>query len=148
MTKKNKIMSEIKTTAQTANVNKETANVNANLFLLSSLDKSLFVSNSGQNKETIYKSDLFKNLSDKEKKSLRRKLRNTIDSFITSFIAYDTAKDTKKLNALFVSFNDYYKSVYVLNDYSLNSLISNNTDVAKKDGLTKMLSIVNKLIKK
>lgn len=148
MTKKNKIMSEIKTNAQNANVNKETANVNANLFLLSSLDKSLFVSNSGQSKETIYKADLFKNLSDKEKKSLRRKLRNTMDSFITSFIAYDTAKDTKKLNALFTSFNDYYKSVYVLNDYSLNSLMSNNTDVAKKDGLTKMLSIVNKLIKK
>lgn len=148
MTKKNKIMSEIKTNAQNANVNKETANVNANLFLLSSLDKSLFISNSGQSKETIYKADLFKNLSDKEKKSLRRKLRNTMDSFITSFIAYDTAKDIKKLNALFTSFNDYYKSVYVLNDYSLNSLMSNNTDVAKKDGLTKMLSIVNKLIKK
>lgn len=141
-------MSEIKTTAQTANVQKETAKVNANQFLISMLDKSLFVSNSGQSKETIYKSDLFVNLSDKEKKSLRRKLRNTMDSFITSFIAYDSAKDAKKLNALFTSFNDYYKSVYVLNDYSLNSLMSNNTDIAKKDGLTKMLVIVNKLIKK
>ena len=141
-------MSEIKTNAQNAKVTTETATTNANLFLLSSLDKSLFVSNSGQSKETIYKADLFVNLSDKEKKSLRRKLRNTIDSFITSFIAYDTAKDTKKLNALFVSFNDYYKSVYVLNDYSLNSLMSNNTDIAKKDGLNKMLTIVNKLIKK
>ena len=47
-------MSEIKTNAQNANVITETATTNANLFLLSSLDKSLFVSNSGQNKETIY----------------------------------------------------------------------------------------------
>lgn len=148
MTKTKIKMITEKTTAQNAKVTTETATTNANQFLLSMLDKSLFVSNSGQSKETIYKADLFKNLSDKEKKSLRRKLRNTMDSFITSFIAYDTAKDIKKLNALFTSFNDYYKSVYVLNDYSLNSLMSNNTDIAKKDGLTKMLSIVNKLIKK
>lgn len=141
-------MTTDKTTAQTANVKKETATKNANEFLMSFIDKSLFVSNSGQNKETIYKSSLFdKCLTDRDKKSLRRKLRNTIDSFVSSFISYSEKKDTNKLTALYNSFAIYYSEVYANNDYTLNSLVSNNTDTSKKESIQKMLDIIAKIKK-
>jgi len=141
-------MTTTKATAQNAKANKENAQVNANEFLMSFIDKSLFVSNSGQKKETIYKSSLFeKCLTDKDKKSLRRKLRNTMDSFITSFSAYAEQKNTIKLESLYTAFDTYYKNVYQLNDYSLNSLMSNNTDTQKKEGLQKMLSIISNIKK-
>ena len=114
--------------------------------ILKNLDSSLLVSNSGLRKENIYKKDIFQDcITDRDKKTRRRKLRNTLDSFISSAI---TIKDEKKLNQLALSFDAYYKSVYNVNDYTLNSLISANTDIAKKGNVSKMLDIFQKHLKK
>lgn len=127
-------------------LNKVQATEKANKFLLSQLDKTLFVSVSGQTKENIYKNDIFKDcITDKEKKTLRRQLRNIADSFISSFIYYDANKQTAKLADLKVQFDLYYKSHYCLNDYSVNSFVSNNTDQSKKDNVKKMFDIIAKI---
>ena len=114
--------------------------------ILANLDKSLLVSNSGQRKENIYKKDIFADcISDRDKKTRRRKLRNIIDSFLSSFLSI---KDVSKLEKLAISFDSYYKSTYSLNDYSLESIVSSNTDSVKKDNLLKMLDICKKHLKK
>ncbi|MEG1415881.1 MAG: hypothetical protein RSC49_04670 [Clostridium sp.] len=110
--------------------------------IIANLDKSLLVSNSGQRKENIYKKDIFADcITDRDKKTRRRKLRNILESFISSFIL---TKEEAKLKKLSLSFDAYYKATYVTNDYSLESLISANTDAAKKDNLSKMLEIAKK----
>lgn len=114
--------------------------------ILKNLDSSLLVSNSGLRKENIYKKDIFADcITDRDKKTRRRKLRNTLDSFISSAI---TIKDEKKLNQLALSFDAYYKSVYNINDYTMDSLISANTDSVKKENVSKMLSIFSNHLKK
>ena len=114
--------------------------------ILANLDKSLLVSNSGQRKENIYKKDIFADcISDRDKKTRRRKLRNIIDSFLSSFL---TTKEVSKLEKLATSFDSYYRSTYTLNDYSLESIVSSNTDAVKKDNLLKMLDICKKHLKK
>lgn len=111
--------------------------------VLKSLDKTLFVTVSGMNKETVYKNEVFANcLTDRDKKTIRRKLRNILDNFISSFLKYAEIKESAKLKALKLEFDKYYKSVYRLNDYSLNSLISNNTDLKKRESVEKMLLII------
>ena len=110
--------------------------------IIANLDKSLLVSNSGQRKENIYKKDIFSDcITDRDKKTRRRKLRNILESFISSFIL---TKEEAKLKKLALSFDAYYKATYITNDYSLESLISANTDVAKKENLSKMLEIAKK----
>lgn len=145
------LLNETETKLSTQNelnsaINKAKAQANANKFLLSQLDKTLFVSVSGQSKENIYKNDIFKScITDKEKKTLRRQLRNIADSFISSFIYYDANKQTAKIADLKVQFDLYYKSHYCLNDYSVNSFVSNNTDQSKKDNVKKMFDIIAKI---
>ena len=69
--------------------------------VLKSLDKTLFVTVSGMNKETVYKNEVFKDcLTDRDKKTIRRKLRNVLDNFISSFMKYAELKDSAKINAL------------------------------------------------
>lgn len=114
--------------------------------IIANLDKSLLVSNSGQRKENIYKKDIFADcITDRDKKTRRRKLRNILESFISSFIL---TKEEAKLKKLALSFDAYYKATYVTNDYSLESLISANTDAAKKENLSKMLEIAKKNLSK
>ena len=134
----------------TKNIAKEKATIKANESILSAMyqtiDKSLFVSNSGQNKENIYKKDIFAHcITDTDKKRTRTKIRNTIDSFCSSFIAYKANNQTEKLKALKTQFDVFYKTVYLKNDYSIESIISNNTEVNKKNNLIKMLSIIKEI---
>lgn len=114
--------------------------------IIANLDKSLLVSNSGQRKENIYKKDIFADcITDRDKKTRRRKLRNILDSFISSFIL---TKEEEKLKKLSLSFDAYYKATYTTNDYTLDSIISANTDAAKKENVNKMLSIAKNYLSK
>lgn len=95
---------------------------------------------SGMKKENIYKKDIFADcFTDKEKKTMRRKLRNLLDNFVSSILR---CKDTTQLKKLCVEFNKFYLGFYNVNDYSLLSICSNNTDEVKKENLQKMLDIV------
>lgn len=95
----------------------------------------------GTKRESIYQTSIFENCSDKEKKSLRKKLRNTLFSLCSSLI---DEKDETKKNKLIKSLNDFYKSVYVTNDYTLSSVCNENLKTEKKDILQKGLDICKK----
>lgn len=92
-------------------------------------------------KTEIYKKDLFAGANEKQIKSLRKKFRNVTFNFLSSIV---TNAD-KKLIANFV---DFYKQVYVNNDFSFASIASENTKEEKKAILIKGLEIVKKTVKK
>lgn len=92
----------------------------------------------GTKKATIYKTDIFVDCTEKERKSLRKKLRNTLYSLCSSLI---DEKDETKKNKLIKSFNDFYKSVYAINDYTLQSLCNENLKQEKKDILQSALNL-------
>lgn len=109
--------------------------------ILSTLQKEtqgLLKTSLGTKRESIYQTAIFENCSDKEKKSLRKKLRNTLFSLCSSLI---DEKDKTKKDKLIKSFNDFYKQVYVNNDYSLQSICNENLKSEKKETLQKALDI-------
>lgn len=135
MTKKN---NKVESAKQVSN------NVKSAKDILSSLQKEtqgLLKTSLGTKRENIYQTAIFENCSDKEKKSLRKKLRNTLFSICSSLI---DEKDETKKNKLIKSFNDFYKSVYVANDYSLQSVCNENLKAEKKEILQKALDICKK----
>lgn len=91
-------------------------------------------------KTEIYKKDLFAGANEKQIKSLRKKFRNVTFNFLSSI----ATNADKKLIANFV---DFYKQVYVTNDFSLSSIASENTKEEKKAILIKGLEIVKKSMK-
>lgn len=108
--------------------------------IFANLETSLLKSNSGISKESIYQKKIFENcLSDKSKKQVRSKIRKFVDNFLESILL---CKDTEKLKKLCLEFDKFYKSVYITNDYTLASIVSNNTNETKKINLQKMLNIV------
>lgn len=100
--------------------------------------KGLLQTSLGTKKASIYKVDIFDNCTDKEKKSLRKKLRNMLFSCATSLV---NEKDAKKKNELVNAFNAFYKDCYVNNDYSLQSICNENLKAEKKEILEKALSL-------
>ena len=116
---------------KTTNVKNIIANFNHNT-------KGLLQTALGTKKISIYKIDIFEGCSDKEKKSLRKKLRNMLFSCATSLVA---EKDSNKKQELIKAFNAFYKDCYVSNDYSLQSVCNENLKSEKKEILEKALSI-------
>lgn len=100
--------------------------------------KGLLQTALGTKKASIYKNEIFNNCSDKEKKSLRKKLRNMLFSCATSLV---NEKNAEKKNALIKAFNEFYKDCYVNNDYSLQSICNENLKAEKKEILEKALDL-------
>lgn len=94
-------------------------------------------------KESIYKEELFEGLSDKDKKSARRKIRNFIHSIFESVI--EANKENKSISKLANSFADFYKETYKINDYSFASVASENTK--DKETINKALFLIKKELK-
>ena len=124
-----------------ANVAK--ANAKANSLIALDVLKSVKEKNAGLfktslgTKTEIYKKDLFVGANEKQIKSLRKKFRNVTFNFLSSIA---TNADKKLIDG----FIDFYKQVYVLNDFSFNSIASENTKDEKKAILLKGLEIVKK----
>lgn len=124
-----------------ANVAK--ANAKANSLIALDVLKSVKEKNAGLfktslgTKTEIYKKDLFVGANEKQIKSLRKKFRNVTFNFLFSIA---TNADKKLIDG----FIDFYKQVYVLNDFSFNSIASENTKEEKKAILLKGLEIVKK----
>lgn len=91
-------------------------------------------------KTEIYKSILFDNMDEKKKKAARKKIRNYTYSMLS------TIAETKS-EKLISAFLDFYKSAYVLNDFSFASIASENTKEEKKAILKKGLEIVKNSMK-
>lgn len=129
------------------NVEKASANAKANsLIALDVLrrtkekNQGLFKTSLGTKTE-IYKKELFEGANEKQIKSLRKKFRNVTFNFLST-IANNADKK------LIEGFIDFYKQVYVLNDFSFSSIASENTKEEKKEILIKGLEIVKKSMSK
>lgn len=133
---------------QINNVNVEKANANSKANSLIALDvlKSIKEKNAGLfktslgTKTEIYKKELFEGANEKQIKSLRKKFRNVTFNFLST-IANNADKK------LIEGFIDFYKQVYTLNDFSFNSIASENTKEEKKTILIKGLEIVKNSLK-
>ena len=128
------------------NVEKASANAKANSLIALDVLKSVKEKNQGLfktslgTKTEIYKRELFEGANEKQIKSLRKKFRNVTFNFLST-IANNADKK------LIDGFIDFYKQVYTLNDFSFNSIASENTKEEKKEILIKGLEIVKKSIK-
>lgn len=131
---------------QINNVNVEKANANANSLIALDVLKSVKEKNAGLfktslgTKTEIYKKDLFLGANEKQIKSLRKKFRNVTFNFLST-IANNADKK------LIDGFIDFYKQVYVINDFSFSSIASENTKEEKKAILIKGLEIVKNSLK-
>lgn len=128
------------------NVEKASANAKANSLIALDVLKSVKEKNAGLfktslgTKTEIYKKELFEGANEKQIKSLRKKFRNVTFNFLST-IANNADKK------LIEGFIDFYKQVYVINDFSFSSIASENTKEEKKEILIKGLDIVKKSIK-
>lgn len=128
------------------NVEKAIANVKANSLIALDVLKSVKEKNAGLfktslgTKTEIYKKELFEGANEKQIKSLRKKFRNVTFNFLST-IANNADKK------LIEGFIDFYKQVYTLNDFSFNSIASENTKEEKKAILIKGLEVVKNSLK-
>lgn len=128
------------------NVEKASANAKANSLIALDVLKSVKEKNQGLfktslgTKTEIYKKELFEGANEKQIKSLRKKFRNVTFNFLST-IANNADKK------LIEGFIDFYKQVYVINDFSFSSIASENTKEEKKAILIKGLEIVKKSMK-
>ena len=107
--------------------------------------EGLLVTNKGTKKESIYKESIFEELSDKEKKSIRKKIRNYVHSIFESIINADKENNKKDVSKLAKSFADFYCETYKVNDYSFASIASENTK--DKETINNALTIIKKELK-
>lgn len=127
-------------------VEKAVANSKANSSIALNILKSVKEKNQGLfktvlgTKTEIYKKELFLGANEKQIKSLRKKFRNITFNFLSTIA---TNADEK----LIEGFIDFYKQVYILNDFSFSSIASENTKEEKKEILIKGLEIVKKSLK-
>lgn len=128
------------------NVEKASANAKANSLIALDVLKSVKEKNAGLfktslgTKTEIYKKELFEGANEKQIKSLRKKFRNVTFNFLST-IANNADKK------LIEGFIDFYKQVYTLNDFSFNSIASENTKEEKKAILIKGLEVVKNSLK-
>ena len=113
----------------------------SNFDLNSFFSNDLLKTNKGGSKENIYKKDIFDGVDNK--KSLRTKLRKLMFNYCSSII---NITDSEKAKNLAKDFSNFYFSVYRVNDFSLSSVSSANTEDSKKEILTKGLSKFQSLL--
>ena len=130
----NKITKKVETATKT----NKTKNIESIITKFNENTKGLLSTNLGNKKSSLYKENLFTDLSDKEKKSLRKKLRNMLYSAAKSLVN-ETNKDNKQ--KLINAFNELYNEIYKVNDYTLQSVCNENLSKEKKDILLKSLEI-------
>ena len=112
-----------------------------NFDLNSFFSNDLLKTNKGGAKENIYKKDIFDGVDNK--KSLRTKLRKLMFNYCNSIL---NITETEKAKNLAKDFANFYASVYCVNDFSLSSVSSANTEESKKEILSKGLSKFQSLL--
>ena len=112
-----------------------------NFDLNSFFSNDLLKTNKGGAKENIYKKDIFDGVDNK--KSLRTKLRKLMFNYCNSIL---NITETEKAKNLAKDFANFYASVYRVNDFSLSSVSSANTEESKKEILSKGLSKFQSLL--
>lgn len=100
--------------------------------------KEILISNS-KNRKSIYKNSLFEDCkTDKEKKSLRIKLRRKLQNFLGTFLQVE--KNPTKIKELQKVWKEYAKEVY----NNVNEIVDNNSLQDKKELVKRFISVMNK----
>lgn len=81
-------------------------------------------------------------LDAKQQKRLRTKMRNQRNKFANNVILHFQKKNEVELKKEVNSFTNFYKENYILNDFSLLSISSNNRDKDTETLLNSFLEIV------
>ena len=137
----NDLMNEILNSKNLMNdenlLNLDLENLDTNNFdlLVSQLSKNI-----KQKKETS-RDKLYKNDVDKKQRQILRKKRN---NFIDNIILFHSLKNDVELKKEINLFDKFYKENYLLNDYSINSIMQNNSDNDTKIKVKIFLEIVKK----
>lgn len=87
---------------------------------------------------SVFKKELINDLTEAQAKVFRRKIRKMILSFAETLCNAPTDAKAKQ------QFNELYKQVYAVNDYTLQSICSENMKEANKKILQKALDIAKK----
>lgn len=90
---------------------------------------------SNNTRREVFKKELIKDLPEKEAKTFRRKIRNTLITYAKN-ICDENGKNAKTIEA----FNAIYKNAYAINDYTLQSVCSDNMKEINKKILEKALN--------
>lgn len=100
--------------------------------------KEILISNS-KNRKSIYKNSLFEDCkTDKEKKSLRIKLRRKLQNFVGTFLQVE--KNPTKIKELQKVWKEYAKEVY----NNVNEIVDNNSTQDNKELVKRFISVMNK----
>lgn len=100
--------------------------------------KEILISNS-KNRKSIYKNSIFDECkSDKEKKSLRIKLRRKLQNFLGTFLQVE--KNPTKIKELQKVWKEYAKEVY----NNVNEIVDNNSTQDNKELVKRFISVMNK----
>lgn len=113
-----------------------------NFDLNSFKSTELLKTSKGGTKESIYKNEIFENVENK--KAMRTKLRKLMFNYCNSIVSIT---DTAKCKSLAKDFKHFYLTVYRVNDYTLDSIASANTEDTKKEILKKGIEKFAKLLK-
>lgn len=125
---------------ETANANVENSKAIEILALTAKATEGLIKSNLGTKKSSLFKSGVLPT-NEKQKKSMRKKLRNVLFSICSTIVVEQSKeKQAKLINA----FNDFYLATYANNDYTLASVCNENLSSEKKDIIKKALEICKK----
>ena len=100
--------------------------------------KEVLISNS-KNRKSIYKNSLFDECkSDKEKKSLRSKLRRKLQNLLGTFLKVE--KNPAKIKETQKVWKEYAKEVY----NNVNEIVDNNATQDNKELVKRFISVMNK----
>lgn len=93
----------------------------------------------------IYKKELFTGLFDEQKKQVRKQLRKIRDGFFADILR---EKDKVKLQKLCKQFYSWYVDIYIINDFSVNSVCNGRTDENTRNLCEKALQIIKTNVSK
>lgn len=123
----------VKNNVNANNVNNVKSNAIESIF--ANLAKSGINLSLENSHRSVFKSELIKDLTDTQAKVFRRKIRKMILAFAETLCNAPTDAKAKQ------QFNELYKQVYAVNDYTLQSICSENMKEANKKILQKALDI-------
>ena len=87
---------------------------------------------------SVFKKELINGMTDTQAKVFRRKIRKMLLAFAETLVNAPTDAKAKQ------QFNELYKQVYAVNDYTLQSICNENMKEVNKKILQKALEIAKK----
>jgi hypothetical protein len=123
-----------------AGENNVNATANEILAMTAKATEGLIKSNLGTKKSSLFKENVLPT-NEKQKKSMRKKLRNVLFSICSTLVV---EQNKEKQDKLINAFNEFYFATYANNDYTLASVCNENLSGEKKDIIKKALEICKK----